>query len=151
MNQRKRVLLLHGPNLQLLGRREPDIYGTVTLGDIDQKMRTRAAEAGIDLVAHQSNSEGELVTIIGDHLGAVDGVLINPAAYTHTSVAIRDALSAVGVPVIEIHLSNIAGRESFRHHSFIAPIAVGAIAGFGVDSYRLALEAMIQLLSHDSE
>ena len=151
MNQRKRVLLLHGPNLQLLGRREPGLYGTTTLAEIDQRMHTRAAEEGIDLVAHQSNSEGELVTVIGDHFGEVDGILINPAAYTHTSVAIRDALVAVGAPVIEIHLSNVAGRESFRHHSFVAPIAVGTIAGFGVDSYRLALEAMIQILSHDSD
>lgn len=143
----KRVLLLHGPNLQLLGRREPEIYGTTTLEEINAMLRRRADEVGIELTAFQSNHEGELVDIIGAHYGEVDGVLINPAGYTHTSVAIRDALAALGAPVVEIHLSNVAARESFRHYSYVAPIAVGTIAGFGVESYRLALEAMISILS----
>jgi 3-dehydroquinate dehydratase-2 len=143
----KRLLLLHGPNLQLLGRRQPEIYGTTTLDDINAMLARRAEEVGVDLTVFQSNHEGDLVDCIGEHFGKVDGILINPAAYTHTSVAIRDALAAIGVPVIEIHLSNIAGRESFRHHSYVAPIAVGTIAGFGTDSYRLALEAMIGILA----
>ena len=147
MSDRKRILLLHGPNLQLLGRRQPEIYGTTTLDEIDAMLTEKAKAAGFELVAFQSNHEGELVDIIGDHFGKVDGVLINPAAYTHTSVAIRDALAALDVPVIEIHLSNVAARESFRHHSYVAPIAVGTITGFGVDSYRLALDAMMTLLS----
>ncbi|MDA1191546.1 MAG: type II 3-dehydroquinate dehydratase [Candidatus Poribacteria bacterium] len=150
MSTHKRVLLLHGPNLQLLGRREPEIYGTTTLDQINEMLRARAADSAIDLIAFQSNHEGDLVDKIGEHFGNIDGVLINPAAYTHTSVAIRDALSALNVPVIEIHLSNVAARESFRHHSFVAPIAVGVIAGFGVNSYRLALDAMIGLLSDGS-
>ena len=142
----QRVLVLHGPNLQLLGRRQPEIYGATTLDDINATLRRRAEEVGLELVILQSNHEGSLVDAIGDHFGQVDGILINPAAYTHTSVAIRDALAAAGVPVIEIHLSNVAAREPFRHDSYVAPIAVGTIAGFGADSYRLALEAMISLL-----
>lgn len=151
MTERKRVLVLHGPNLQLLGKRQPEIYGTTTLEDINRSLRERAASAGVELGIHQSNSEGDLVTLIGDRLGAVDGVLINPAAYTHTSVAIADALTALAVPVIEIHLSNVAARESFRHHSYVAPIATGTIAGFGPHSYALALDAMIRILSIDTD
>jgi 3-dehydroquinate dehydratase-2 len=148
MNLRgKRILVLHGPNLQLLGKREPAIYGSTTLDEVNAALRARAEAVGVELTAYQSNHEGELVDIIGEHFRRVDGILINPAAYTHTSVAIRDALAAVGVPVIEIHLSNVAARESFRHHSYVAPIAVGVIAGFGVSSYTLALEAMLDLLS----
>ncbi len=150
MNDPKRVLVLHGPNLQLLGKRQPEIYGTTTLDDINESLRGRALELGMTLEAHQSNSEGALVTHIGDALGRVDGVLINPAAYTHTSVAIADALRALDVPVIEIHLSNVAARESFRHHSFVAPIATGTIAGFGPDSYMLALDAMSRILSPET-
>jgi 3-dehydroquinate dehydratase-2 len=140
-------LVLHGPNLHLLGRREPDIYGTTTLDDINAMLARRAQDVGVELVVFQSNHEGALLDVIGDHIGRVDGVLVNPAGYTHTSVALRDALAALAVPVVEIHLSNVAARESFRHHSYIAPIAVGTIAGFGADSYRLALEAMIALLA----
>jgi len=143
----KHVLVLHGPNLHLLGKREPAIYGTTTLADIDRALDAQATGLGIRLTTFQSNHEGALVDIIGEHLGSVDGVLINPAALTHTSVAVRDALSMLGVPVIEVHLSNIAARESFRHHSFVAPIALGTIAGFGADSYRLALDAMAAALA----
>ncbi|MAF11932.1 type II 3-dehydroquinate dehydratase [Candidatus Poribacteria bacterium] len=151
MTQPQRILVLHGPNLQLLGKRQPEIYGSTTLADIDDELRARADRAGIELEIHQSNSEGQLVTLIGERLGSVDGVLINPAAYTHTSVAIADALAALAVPVIEIHLSNVAARETFRHHSFVAPIATGTIAGFGLDSYTLALDAMARILSQDTD
>lgn len=146
----KRILVLHGPNLQLLGKREPTLYGTTTLDEINAALRRRAEAVGVELVAYQSNHEGELVDIIGAHLGRVDGILINPGAYTHTSIAIRDALAAVGVPVIEVHLTNVAARESFRHHSLVTPIAVGVIAGFGARSYSLALEAMLSLLGEDN-
>ena len=141
------ILLIHGPNLHLLGQRQPEIYGSQTLADIDQHLVEVATQRHITLKTFQSNHEGEIVTTIGQHIDWADGILINPAAYTHTSVAIRDALATIGLPVIELHLSNVHGRESFRHHSYIAPIAIGTIAGFGAFSYDLALEAMIQHLN----
>ena len=141
------ILLIHGPNLQLLGKRQPEIYGSQTLEDINSHLREIASQRGVALKTFQSNSEGAIVSFIGDHIDWADGVLINPAAYTHTSVAIRDALSAVALPVIEIHLSNVHARESFRHHSYISPIAVGVICGFGANSYDLALNAMIHILT----
>jgi len=141
------ILLIHGPNLHLLGQRQPKIYGSQTLADIDQHLVEVATQRHITLKTFQSNHEGEIVTTIGQHIDWADGILINPAAYTHTSVAIRDALATIGLPVIELHLSNVHGRESFRHHSYIAPIAIGTIAGFGAFSYDLALEAMIQHLN----
>lgn len=141
------ILLIHGPNLHLLGQRQPEIYGSQTLADIDQHLVEVATQRHITLKTFQSNHEGEIVTTIGRHIDWADGILINPAAYTHTSVAIRDALATIGLPVIELHLSNVHGRESFRHHSYIAPIAIGTIAGFGAFSYDLALEAMIQHLN----
>ncbi|MDE0020418.1 MAG: type II 3-dehydroquinate dehydratase [Candidatus Poribacteria bacterium] len=146
MTRLKHVLLIHGPNLQLLGRRRTEVYGTTTLEGINARAQKQADEAGLRLTAFQANSEGDLVDFIGRHLGEADGAVINPAAYTHTSVALRDALEALEVPVIEVHLSNIGARESFRRHSYIAPIAVGSIAGFGAESYRLALDAMIHIL-----
>jgi len=141
------ILLIHGPNLHLLGQRQPEIYGSQTLADIDQHLMEVATQRNVNLKIFQSNHEGEIVTIIGQHIDWADGILINPAAYTHTSVAIRDALATIGLPVIELHLSNVHGRESFRHHSYIAPIAMGTIAGFGAFSYDLAIEAMIQHLN----
>ena len=141
------ILLIHGPNLHLLGQRQPEIYGSQTLADIDQHLVEVATQRHITLKTFQSNHEGEIVTTIGQHIDWADGILINPAAYTHTSVAIRDALATIGLPVIELHLSNVHGRESFRHHSYIAPIAMGTIAGFGAFSYDLAIEAMIQHLN----
>lgn len=141
-----KILLIHGPNLQLLGRRQPEIYGSQTLEDINSHLREIASGRGVNLKTFQANSEGEIVSFIGDNIDWADGVVINPAAYTHTSVAIRDALSAVNLPVIEIHLSNVHTRESFRQHSYISPIAVGVICGFGAHGYDLALEAMIQIL-----
>jgi len=136
-----KVLVLHGPNLNLLGTREPEVYGRTTLGDIDAMLAKEAEGLGVELKTFQSNVEGELVTAIQEAAGWADALIINPAAYTHTSVALRDAIAAVGIPAIEVHLSNVYGREPFRHHSYVAPVAVGQIAGFGVESYRLALIA----------
>ncbi|RKU17370.1 type II 3-dehydroquinate dehydratase [Candidatus Poribacteria bacterium] len=146
------ILILHGPNLHLLGRRQPEIYGHQTLNDINGALDQFVAASPHDVVLKilQSNHEGEIVSIIGDHMDWADGILINPAAYTHTSIAIRDALATVGVPVIEIHLSNIYAREEFRHHSYVSGIAVGVVSGFGAYSYILALEAMIHILGPNS-
>ena len=140
------ILLVHGPNLNLLGKRQPDIYGTQTLDNINHYLIQVAQKQGIELKTFQSNHEGEIVSKIGANIDWANGILINPAAYTHTSIAIRDALSAVSLPVIEIHLSNIYKREDFRHHSYVSPIAVGVICGFGNHSYELALNAMINIL-----
>ena len=140
------ILLIHGPNLQLLGKRQPEIYGSQTLEDINSHLCEIASQRGITLRVLQSNHEGEIVSFIGDNIDWAAGILINPAGYTHTSVAIRDALSGVDLPVIEIHLSNIYARESFRHHSYVSPVAVGVIGGFGAYSYDLALSAMIRIL-----
>jgi 3-dehydroquinate dehydratase II len=143
-----RLLLLNGPNLGQLGRREPGIYGTTSLADIESLLRTRAVAAGHDLDAYQSDSEAELIKRV--HAARDQGVtliLFNPAAFTHTSIALRDALLSAQVPFIELHLSNVAAREAFRHHSYFADIALGTIAGFGVASYELALEAAIRHLN----
>jgi len=137
-----RLLVLHGPNLNLLGTREPSVYGQVSLPDIDKSITRRSAELGIAVQTKQSNIEGELVTWIQNARGHFDGIIINPAAYTHTSIAIRDAIAAVALPTVEVHLSNIHQREEFRHHSFIAGVALGQIAGFGPSGYLLALEAL---------
>jgi 3-dehydroquinate dehydratase-2 len=138
----KRVLVIHGPNLNLLGTREKNVYGTVTLAQIDQALRALAAELGLDLDIVQSNHEGEIVGAIQSAAGKADGLLINPGAYTHTSVAIRDAIAGTGVACVEVHLSNIYAREEFRSHSHIAPVAKGQICGFGMDSYLLGLRAL---------
>ena len=137
------ILVIHGPNLQLLGARQPSIYGTADLATINRQLRTLAARRGATLSIRQSNHEGTLVEMIGSAKGCFDAIVINPAAYTHTSVAIRDAIEACGVPAIEVHLSNIYARESFRHHSLIAPVCRGQIAGFGPESYQLGLEAAL--------
>ena len=141
-----KVLVLHGPNLKLLGKREPEVYGTTTLDEINADLAEQAATLGIELDTFQSNAEGELVSRVQEAMGKEDVLIINPAAYTHTSIALRDAIAAVGIPTIEVHLSNIYARESFRHHSYIAPVAVGQISGFGSDGYRLALQAAKQLM-----
>ena len=141
-------LVLHGPNLNLLGVREPGIYGTDTLETINQSLKDLAQELGGTVAIVQSNHEGVLVDAIQSASGTTDGILINPAAYTHTSVAIRDALSAVGLPTVEVHLSNIHRREEFRRHSYIAPVAAGQISGFGRDSYLLGLRALFTLVKN---
>ncbi len=137
-----RVLVLHGPNLNLLGKREPEIYGSATLADINEKLIRKGRELNLTVETFQSNHEGAIVDRIQSAMDGCDGVIINPAAYTHTSVAIRDALLALSVPIIEIHLSNIYKRESFRHHSLIRDVATGQIAGCGAYGYELALLAM---------
>lgn len=141
-----RLLVLHGPNLNLLGTREPEIYGHATLADIDADLAERAAAAGHQLASFQSNAEHALVDRIQAAKGQVDFILINPAAFTHTSVAIRDALAAVAIPFIEVHLSNPHTREPFRHTSYFTDLAVGVVAGFGPLSYGLALTAAIRRL-----
>lgn len=138
-----KILILHGPNLNMLGLREPDIYGHTTLDDINRQLDALASAEGIEIRYVQSNHEGSLVDEIQQAREWADGILINPAGYTHTSVAIRDSIAAVGLPAVEIHLSNVHAREAFRHHSYIAPVAIGQICGFGVNSYLLGLRALI--------
>ena len=138
-----RILFLNGPNLNLLGTREPEKYGRLTLADIEARVRAKAAGMGLDVEFRQTNIEGELVTWIQEAQGRFDVIVLNAAAYTHTSVAIRDAIAAVQVPTIEIHLSNVHAREEFRHVSLIAPVCRGQIAGFGAGSYELALDASV--------
>jgi 3-dehydroquinate dehydratase-2 len=141
----KRILVIHGPNLNLLGTREKAVYGTVTLAEVDAAMQALAKELGLSLEIVQSNHEGEIVSAIQGAMGKADGLVINPGAYTHTSVAIRDSIAGTGIPCVEVHLSNIHAREEFRHHSFIAPVAKGQIAGFGLQSYLLGLRALASL------
>ena len=140
------VLVLHGPNLNLLGLREPEIYGSTTLAQINDSLKLDAGKLQIEVDCLQSNHEGVLVDAIHSARGSHQGILINAGAYTHTSVAIRDALAGVMLPTVEVHLSNIYTREDFRHHSYIAPIAIGQISGFGADSYRLGLQALVNYL-----
>lgn len=141
----KKLLLINGPNLQLLGVREPSIYGNVTLPQIVADLREKAAAQGVELLDFQSNSEGAIVDRIAAALmDGTEGIIINPAAYTHTSVAIRDALAAVKIPAVEVHLSNISSREEFRNRSLTAPVCRGVIAGFGAQGYRLALQALLE-------
>jgi len=141
-----RALVIHGPNLNLLGEREPEVYGRTTLRDIDRELKRLGKELGLAVDTFQSNSEGAIVDRIQKARGRADIILINPGAYTHTSIAIRDAFAAIAVPVIEVHLSNVYKREPFRHHSTIADLAVGRIMGFGAESYYLALRAAANLL-----
>ena len=142
------ILVLHGPNLNLLGAREPDVYGKTTLEDINQGLLNQAAEKEIDLETFQSNSEGKLVDEIQRGLNEeIDGIIINPGALTHYSIAVRDALAALKIPIIEVHLSNIYQREEFRHKSVTAPVVTGQISGLGAEGYYLALEKLAQLIN----
>ena len=140
-----KILVVHGPNLNLLGGREPELYGTQTLDSINEMLTTEAGGLGVELDTFQSNSEGELVTAIQQAEGTYDVLIINAASFTHTSLALRDAIAAIDVPAIEVHLSNIYKREEFRHFSYIAAVVVGQISGFGAESYRLALHAAVKL------
>jgi 3-dehydroquinate dehydratase-2 len=140
-----KILFLNGPNLNLLGRREPEVYGTTTLADIEKKVRERATQLKVEIAFRQSNLEGELVNWIQEAKEKFDVIVLNAAAYTHTSIALRDAIAAVGVPTIEIHLSNVHAREEFRHKSLVAPVCCGQIIGFGEKSYILAVEAAVHV------
>lgn len=148
---RRLVLVLHGPNLNLLGVREPGIYGSTTLAEIDDMLRAEAAAAGIDLEIVQSNYEGRLIEAIHEFGWRASGIIINPGAFTHYSIAIRDALAAVPAPAVEVHLSNTAAREAFRHHSVIAPVARGSLAGFGYRGYLMALRYFIEELGTEHD
>ena len=141
-----KILVIHGPNLALLGEREVSVYGNFTLEEINRQLQQLAETAGLELDIVQLDSEGEIVEKIGKARKSVQGILINPGAYTHYSVAIRDAIAAVALPTVEVHLSNIYAREEFRHKSVIAPVAIGQISGFGVKSYLLGLTALIDIL-----
>lgn len=141
------IWVLNGPNLNLLGLREPEIYGTDTLDDARRLVERVASGAGLPVDFRQSNHEGVLVDWVHEARLHTSGVIINPAGYTHTSVALRDALATLDAPVIEVHLSNVAGREAFRHHSYITPVATGVIAGLGIDGYRLAAEHIVRLVT----
>jgi 3-dehydroquinate dehydratase-2 len=143
----KKILVIHGPNLGLLGKREPQVYGRVSLRQINQALGRLARLKKVKLAIKQSNHEGEIVDLITKNKVKFDGLLINPAAYTHTSVAIRDAISARAIPTVEVHLSNIYAREAFRHKSLISPVAKGTVFGFGLKSYTLGLEALIDLIN----
>ncbi len=142
----KRVLILNGPNLNMLGTREPATYGSQTLADIDAQCRSEGGTLGLSVDFRQSNHEGELITWIQQALGNFEAIVINPGGYSHTSIAIHDALRAVALPVIEVHLSNIHARESFRHHSYVSAVATGVICGLGAAGYRLALHALAEKL-----
>lgn len=145
-----RILLINGPNLNLLGVREPEVYGSETLQDIVDELRSFASDRGVELSDFQSNSEGALVSAIQDARTEVDGIVLNPGAYTHYSIAMRDAIAGIGLPVIETHLSNIHAREAFRHQSMLAPVCLGVVAGFGRNSYFVALEALLRHLGHET-
>ena len=146
INPMKKIIVIHGPNLDLLGQREPAIYGKVTLKEINEGLKKIAQKRKVSLTIKQSNHEGEIVDLIGKSKSKFDALLINPAAYTHTSVAIRDAIAASGILTVEVHLSNIYSREEFRHKSLISPVVKGTILGFGPNSYYLGLEALIDLI-----
>jgi len=141
-----KILVIHGPNLNMLGKRETDVYGNATLDEINNAVKLLAKELGADVSFFQSNSEGKLIDIIHEAAVAYEAIVINPGGYTHSSVALRDAIAAVNIPAVEVHMSNIYGREEFRHHSFISPVAAGQISGFGVNSYLLGFRAAVEIV-----
>lgn len=141
-----KILVIHGPNLNMLGKRETGIYGNMTLDDVNESVKILAEELGVDVVIFQSNSEGALIDKIQEASDRYDAIVLNPGGYTHTSVALRDAIAAADVPTVEVHISNIYRREEFRHHSYISGVAAGQIAGFGVNSYLLGLRAAVELV-----
>lgn len=143
------ILVIHGPNLNLLGTREPEIYGSMTMQDINKDLQKQAKEADVNIDFFQSNHEGEIIDKLHDARGRYDYIILNAGAYTHYSIAIRDALAAIEIPTIEVHISNIHQREEFRHHSVIAPVVVGQICGFGLDSYKAALYVAIRKLQEE--
>ncbi len=151
MSEARKVLLLNGPNLNLLGTREPEIYGSATLADIESRCTDRARGLGLELECQQSNSEGALVDAIQAARERCHGIIINPGAYTHTSIAIFDALAACDLPVVEVHLSNIHRREDFRHSSYVSKVAEGVICGFGADGYEMAVDAMARILAQGGQ
>ena len=146
MTEQNKIMVIHGPNLNMLGKREPEVYGTATLDDVNIMLEKRAAELGLTLEAIQSNHEGELVDAIQAAAASCSGVIINPAAYTHTSVAIKDALLTVDIPVIEVHISNVYKREPFRHVSMVSDVVTGKIVGLGILGYKLALDALAEIV-----
>ncbi|WP_017443687.1 type II 3-dehydroquinate dehydratase [Gayadomonas joobiniege] len=149
-NKKFKVLLLNGPNLNMLGKREPEIYGSTSLAEIVSQLTDKASALNIELIHQQSNAEFQLIDILHQHFGQLDYIIINPAAFTHTSVALRDAILSVSVPCIEVHLSNIHKREAFRHHSYFSDIAEAVICGLGSQGYFYALDAVHQALNHES-
>lgn len=146
-----RIAVVHGPNLRLLGRREPEVYGTDTLADVEDRIGQVARELGVDVEFFQSNHEGEILDFLDEASGRVDGFVVNPGAFTHTSVALRDGLSGVGRPFVEVHLSNTQAREPFRRHSFLSDVAAGVVYGFGVDSYLLGLRGLVSRIENKTQ
>ncbi len=144
---KNKILIIHGPNLNLLGDRETNFYGSKTLKELDGLLQKRGKDLGVEVSCFQSNNEAEIIEKIQEAKKKFQGIIINPAAYTHTSVAIRDAIAAMGIPTVEVHLSNIYQRETFRHHSYVSSVAVGQICGFGANSYLLGLEAVVKVIA----
>jgi len=145
------ILVLHGPNLNLIGQREPEIYGSMTLAEIDQRLVAEGEKLGVEVRSFQSNGEGDLIDALQEARDWASGVIFNPAGYTHTSVALRDAVAAVNIPVVEVHISNVYARERFRHESLISPVSMGRITGFGWRSYLLALQALGWMIEEDDQ